>query len=86
MQKRSFARIDFENCDMDYSHTICEWQDVDAQIQPIIDECSELGDFAEDTFEAWNEMSGLPKAIVTPVLMTEDEFTAWFVKHVESRA
>lgn len=81
--KKSYARIDFINCDTEYDYTICDWADVAQYAEQVRKEAENLD---EKTFTSWNQMYLLPSVIISIVMMTEDEFSEWFKENIEKNA
>lgn len=74
MEKKVFAQIRFDDCDMDYNYTICPWSEVQINIESAVSSLENVtvGDLDEDE----------PKIVISPIIMTDQEYGAWFEKHV----
>lgn len=71
--KQNYARIDFKNCGTDYDYNICPWNEVEDQIQ--------IAEHAiVDANEADFEEFGMPSITITPISMTDSEYSAFFNK------
>jgi len=74
-EHKSFARIDFKNCGLDYDYTICEWCDLKDQL-----------DVAESAILDAEPFNYAPEIKITPCFMTEYEFDVWFKEYMEDNA
>jgi hypothetical protein len=83
MEKKPYYRIDLKNCNTDYDHTICEWQDVHEYLELVKQQAEDLD---EETYSTFKESGWLPEAKVSVVLMTDQEFSEWFRDNVEANA
>lgn len=71
MEKKPYARIDFENCDLDYDYTICEFSEVGSQLESFT---IQVEDLDEKGFNEWKDQRYLPTATVSVVMLTDEEF------------
>lgn len=78
-EKQSFAKITYYNCGLDYVYTLCEWQDVNDNIEIVKPEMENFD--PKDLDESFT-----PSVLIEPILMTNQEFEKWFIKNVESKA
>jgi hypothetical protein len=81
--KKSYALISFVNLGLDYDYTICPWNDLSETVQMIKDDAEDLD---EDGFDLWNEKLQLPSITIQVTMMTDEEYSEWFTKHVEKHA
>ena len=65
---KTYAKIQFTNCCLDYDYTICEFNDVRYQLEAVeyIFTGYELLDTLEDDFT--------PRVLITPVIMDEENY------------
>jgi len=69
-EKRTYFRIDFEDCGHDYDYT-------------IVPNISDSVDYLEETVDALDDDQRKAKVIITGIAMTEKEFESWFKENVK---
>lgn len=77
--ERNYAKVSYHNCGMDYDYTICQWHDLqdNLNIAETVFLDADPKDFKEH---------GKPSITIEPILMTDKQFEEWFIKNVESEA
>jgi hypothetical protein len=73
------VKIEFKNCNMEYDYTICPWSEIEDQISNAE---MDLTDTLPEDYEDFMP----PTIVITPCLMTDEEFTVWFTQNVENDA
>lgn len=75
MEKKPYARIDYLNCDLEYTYTICPWHEVSSQIESVE---SNFTDVDEVRFKEFEDEDYLPEIKITLVMLTDKEFDKHF--------
>lgn len=81
--KKPYYRIDIKNCNTDYGYTIVPWSDVPDYIELVKQQAEDLD---EEAFKFFKKTKSLPKAIISVVMMTEEQYSIWFEHNVEANA
>lgn len=68
--KLNFARIDFDNCGLEYDYTICKWDEIPDWINKVE---TVFADSQPKEYKAYGE----PTITITPAFMTQNEFNQW---------
>jgi len=81
--KKPYAKIYYNNCSVDYDYTIVPLPDIPDYIE-VFKQDNE--DVDEAGFNDWQTKGYLPSITISLVMMTDAEFTEWFVTNVENHA
>lgn len=76
--KKNYFKITFDNCNLDYDYTICNFWEVNDYLQQI--ETTFLDDDPKD-----HEEYGKPQVTIEPILLSDKEY-ADFVAKLEKEA